>query len=98
MPSLKEKADEFLSQDRIAVVGLSHNKPNAGNLIYEKLRKTGHMVYAVNPTAQNINGDPCYPDVSSIPQRPDGVVIVTRPEIAEKVVHECAAAGIKRVW
>jgi predicted CoA-binding protein len=43
-------------------------------------------------------GDRCYPDVQSIPGGADGVVIVTRPEATESIVHDCAAAGVRRVW
>lgn len=98
MSTLKEMAGEFLAQKHIAVVGLSRKDANAANLIYQKLKKTGHTVYAVNPNAQMIDGDPCYPNVKSTPQRPDGAVIVTRPEVTEQVVRECAEVGIKRVW
>lgn len=97
-PTLQERADEFLTQERIAVVGVSSKQKNAANYIYDKLKKTGHTVYAINPNATSIDGDPCYPDVKSTPLRPDTVVVVTRPEISEQVVHDCAEAGIKRVW
>jgi predicted CoA-binding protein len=43
-------------------------------------------------------GDRCYPDVQSIPGGVDGVVIVTRPEVTERIVQQCSAAGIRRVW
>jgi predicted CoA-binding protein len=36
--------------------------------------------------------------VKSIPGGVDGVVIITRPEITEDIVHDCHDAGIRRVW
>lgn len=98
MSTFKEKIDDFLNQKHIAVVGLSRQDANAANLIYDKLKKTGHVVYAVNPNATTIQGEPCYPSVKALPQRPDGVVIVTRPEVTRQVVEDCAAAGVKRIW
>jgi hypothetical protein len=62
------------------------------------LRGRGKTVFPINPTIEEFLGDRCYRDVASLPQRPDGIVIVTRPEIAEGLIRECAAAGIPRVW
>jgi len=91
---------DFLAQRRIAVAGVSRNNSHhpAGNLIYRRLKKTGHEVFAVNPNMQTFEGDPCYRDLQTIPGGVDGVVIVTRPETTERIVHDCSAAGIRRVW
>jgi predicted CoA-binding protein len=62
------------------------------------LKKTGHAVFAVNPHMQTFEGDRCYPDVQSIPGGVDGVVIITRPEVTERIVHDCGDAGVRRVW
>jgi predicted CoA-binding protein len=44
MTSLKQAADEFLSQHRIAVAGVSRDSKQPANLIYRRLRDTGHDV------------------------------------------------------
>ena len=94
------KVHDFLAQKRIAVVGVSrdHSQHPAGNLIYRRLKTTGHDVVAVHPHMQSFDGDSCYPDLKSLPHGVDGVVIVTRPDVTERLVHECSAAGIRRVW
>ena len=69
-----------------------------GNLIYQRLKKTGHDVFPVNPHMQTFEGDRCYPDLQSIPGGVDGVVIITRPETTERIVHDCSDAGVRRVW
>ena len=98
--SLDIKVHDFLAQKRIAVAGVSRDDSGhpAANLIYRRLKKTGHDVFAVNPHMQAFEGDRCYPDVRSIPGGVDGVVIVTRPETTERIVRECGDAGIRRVW
>ena len=101
MPStLDGKVSAFLAQKRIAVAGVSRNKSNhpAGNLIYHRLKDTGHEVFAVNPNMTTFEGSRCYPDLKSIPGGVDGVVIITRPETTDLIVHDCSAAGIRRVW
>ncbi len=98
--SLDLKVNDFLAQKRIAVAGVSRENSGhpAANLIYRRLKKTGHDVFPVNPHMQAFEGDRCYPDVRSIPGGADGVVIVTRPEATERIVRECGDAGIRRVW
>jgi predicted CoA-binding protein len=96
--TLRAAAEEFLDQQRIAVAGVSRDVKQPANLIYRRLRDTGHTVFAINPHAVEVEGDPCYPSVIAVPSRLDGVVVVTTPEVAQDVVEECAAAGVPRVW
>jgi hypothetical protein len=99
MMDINTAAAEFLAFKRIAVTGVSRNPQGHGsNAVYERLLDRGYEVFAVNPNTNEIDGRPCYPNVSSIPGGVDAVVIGTRPERAEMTVRECAAAGIKHVW
>jgi uncharacterized protein len=69
-----------------------------GNVVYKRLRERGYEVFAVNPNADEVEGDPSYHDLRSLPGGVDAVVIGTRPEIAEGMMRECAELGIKHVW
>jgi predicted CoA-binding protein len=91
-------AKEFLEQRRIAVAGVSRTSENTANAIYRALRDAGYQVFAVNPNMEEAEGDPCYPNVQSIPDGVDGTLIVTRPEISEQIAQDCVKAGIPRVW
>jgi predicted CoA-binding protein len=97
---LDAKVHDFLAQKRIAVAGVSrsHRRQSAANLIYRRLKTSGRDVFPVNPHIQTFERDACYPDVGSIPGGVDGVVIVTRPEITERIVQECDRAGVRRIW
>jgi len=98
--TLEAKVHDFLAQKRIAVAGVSRDNTHhpSANLIYRRLKSSGHDVFAVNPNLESFEGDTCYPDVQSIPGGVDGVVIITRPEITERIVHDCDAAHVPRVW
>jgi predicted CoA-binding protein len=98
--TLDMKVNEFLSQKRIAIAGVSRNKQRhpVGNLIYERLKKTGHEVFPVNPHMETFEGERCYPRLQAIPGGVDGVVIITRPETTQQLVRDCTAAGVRRVW
>jgi hypothetical protein len=99
MSTVKEAASEFLANKRIAVTGVSRNPQGHGsNVVYQRLRDRGYEVFAVNPNADQVEGDPCYQDLKSIPGGVDAVVIGTRPEVAEETMRECADLGIRHVW
>jgi predicted CoA-binding protein len=98
MLTLRQAAEEFLAQDRIAVAGVSRDPAQPANLVYRRLRDTGHTVFAVNPATDRVEGDACFPTVGAIPGGVDGVVVVTPPDAAEAVVADSAAAFVPRVW
>jgi predicted CoA-binding protein len=99
MPTLKEAASDFLANKRVAVTGVSREANGHGsNVVYQRLRDRGYEVFAVNPNADEVEGDPAYHDLRSIPGGVDAVVIATRPEHAEETMHECAELGIRQVW
>ncbi|MHC4459036.1 MAG: CoA-binding protein [Planctomycetota bacterium] len=98
MATLNELVTDFLAQKCIAVAGVSRSRHNAANMIYRKLRKTGYNVFSVNPKIETVEGDTCYPALKSIPEKTDGLVIVTRPEVTEQLVRQCADLEIPRVW
>lgn len=99
MTAIKDAAAEFLAHERIAITGVSRNpKGHGSNTVYQRLRQRGYSVFAVNPNADEVEGDPCYPDLASVPGGVEAVVIGTRPELAEATVRDCEALGIGHVW
>ena len=99
MQTIKDAAGEFLANKRVAVTGVSRNPAGHGsNVVYQRLRDRGYEVFAVNPNADEVEGDPCYHDLKSIPGGVDAVVIGTKPETAEVTMQECTDLGINHVW
>lgn len=93
------RIDEFLAQRCIAVAGVSRNpETEAGNTIYRKLRDSGYRVFPINPHAETVEGDRCYADLKSVPEKVEAVVIATQPAVADDIVRQCAETGVKRVW
>jgi predicted CoA-binding protein len=89
---------DFLRQKHLAVVGVSRDSRQFANAIYRKLKKAGYTVYAVNPNAASVEGDPCYPTLAALPHSVDGAVLATTPTVVEQLVEECAQVGVPRVW
>ena len=99
MATLKQAADEFLAQRRIAVAGVSRTDSGHGaNVVYKGLRNAGYEVFAVNPNAEEVEGDPCFHDLKSIPGGVDAVVVGTALQDSAGVVRDCAEQHIQRVW
>ena len=95
--SLKGQTDSFLAQKRIAVVGVSRTAAT-GNAIFKKLRDTGYEVFPINPNATELEGVTAYPTVKDVPGGVEAVLIVTSPEVTEKVMQDCVEAGVSHVW
>jgi uncharacterized protein len=99
MTTIKAAASEFLAHKRIAVTGVSRTPAGHGsNVVYKRLRERGYKVFAVNPNAEEVEGDPAYDNLRSIPGGVEAVVIGTRPELADETMRECAELGITHVW
>src|SRR3954447_22625384 len=99
MVTVKDAAAEFLSSKRIAVTGVSREAGGHGsNAVYKRLRDRGYEVFAVNPNADEVEGDRCYHHLRDIPDGVDAVVIATRPERVEATMAECADLGIQQTW
>lgn len=94
-----EAANEFLSKRRIAVTGVS-SKPegHGGNAVYNRLRERGYKVFAVNPNAKTVEGDPAFPDLASIPGGVEAVVIATSAEHAAGTMQQVVDQGIQYAW
>ncbi|MHB0976538.1 MAG: CoA-binding protein [Candidatus Aquicultorales bacterium] len=83
---------------RIAVVGLSDDPVKPSYQVSKYLKDHGYVVIPVNPSMTEWMGEKSYPDVASIPERPDIVVVFRRPERAVQFVKQTAAAGVPVVW
>jgi uncharacterized protein len=98
MPEINSLVKDFLAQKRIAVVGVSDKRETGCNLSYRKFKSAGYAVSAVNPRISTFDGDPCYPDLQSIPEKQEAVFILASPKVTDQIVQQCVDLGIKHVW
>jgi uncharacterized protein len=89
---------DFLAQKKIAVVGVSDRRETGCNGAYKRFKDAGYTVSAVNPRITTYEGSPCYPNLKSIPEKPDAVFILANPKVTDQIVLECVDLGIKHVW
>jgi uncharacterized protein len=94
----RNSVDAFLDQKSIAVYGVSRSGKKFGNIVYKHLAEHGYHAFPVNPYANRISDDDCYPNISAIPEKVTAAVLVIKPEQTEIVVRELADAGISYIW
>ncbi len=90
--------DVLKNAKTIAVVGHS-DKPNRTSYqIANFLRAVGYTVYAVNPTVDEIDGEPSYASLADIPDTIDIVNVFRRSEYLAGVVDDAVAKGTTAIW
>jgi len=94
MPSECEK---FWDADVYAVVGASARKPFP-KITYNALKERGKTVFAVDATADQIEGDATFSDLATLPQSPQAVVMELPKEETAEWVARAADAGVIEVW
>jgi uncharacterized protein len=98
MQKIDALVGEFLDLKKIAVVGVSDRRDTGCNASYQRFKEAGYTVFAVNPRIQAFKGDPCYPDLRALPERPDGVFILANPSVTDAIVQQCVDLGVRHVW
>lgn len=96
-----EKPDfhNFINKDFIyAVVGATQNKEKYGYKVLVDLKSKGYNVIPVNPKYAEIEGLKCYPDLISLEERPDVVVLIVGEDNAPKIVQNCIDLALNRLW
>lgn len=94
-----EDIQECVGLRRWAVVGVSNDRAKFGRRIFESMRGAGYQVVPVHPALKVLDdGTPVYASVGDIPEPPEVVDLVIPPAATFKVVNDCVALGIKRVW
>jgi predicted CoA-binding protein len=90
---------EFLNPDNVfGVIGVSRNPEKYGYKVYKKLKENGYTVYPINPNTQTIDAETCYPDLTSLPQKPDVISIILPPQTALTIVKQAVTQGIHKIW
>ena len=89
--------ENFWVHSSYAVVGHS-TKEAFPKITYKELKKSGKKVFAVDPGAGVIESDKACPDLASLPEKVEAVVIETPKEETKDWVARAADAGIRNVW
>ena len=94
----RKQIHEFLSRKRIAVVGVSRDPKDFTRTLFREFAQRGYDVVPVNPAVQDIDGRQGFPTVKEIEPAVSAALLLTSPAGTRTVVHDCAEAGVTRVW
>ena len=93
-----KRIEQFLAAGPFAVVGASSNRDKYGNKVLRAYQQKGLTAYPVNPHADEIEGQPVFRDVASLPDDVGALSIITPPAVTEAVVDAALARGIRNFW
>lgn len=91
--------ESFFSPKSVAIVGASRQKSKVGYGVLANMIEAGYKgkIYPVNPQADTIEGLKCYPDLESVKQVPELVIIIVPAKIVPAVMQQCAKIGTRAV-
>ncbi|GBC97859.1 hypothetical protein HRbin17_00354 [bacterium HR17] len=93
-----EEIERLLKEAKVvAVVGVSRDPTKASHIVAQYLRQH-YRTYFVNPNADEIMGEKCYPSLKALPEVPDIVDVFRPPNAVPPVVDDAIEVGAKAVW
>jgi predicted CoA-binding protein len=94
-----EEIKGILENNRtIAVVGLSTDPDKDSHRVAKYLQEHGYQIVPVNPKADEILEQKCYPNLTQIPFPVDIVDVFRKVEAIPAIVDQAIAIGAKVVW
>ncbi|NOX61768.1 MAG: CoA-binding protein [Chloroflexi bacterium] len=94
-----ETIQRILSETKtIAVVGLSSRSHRAGYYVPAYLQQQGYRIIPVNPNLDQALGEKAYPDLASVPEPVDTVLIFRRKRYVPEVVDQAITIRARHVW
>ena len=82
----------------IAVVGLSANWYRPSFFAAKYMQDKGYRIVPVNPNYRNVLGEPCYPDLRSIPHPVDLVDCFRKAEEMVPIARDAVAVRARVLW
>jgi acetyl coenzyme A synthetase (ADP forming)-like protein len=91
--------ESFFDPKSVAIVGASRQKGKVGYEILANMVEGGYpgTIFPINPKAEEIDGIQCFPNLTSIGQVPDLVIIIVPARSVPAVMEECARIRVKSV-
>jgi acetyl coenzyme A synthetase (ADP forming)-like protein len=91
--------ESFFNPGSVAVVGASAKQGKVGHEILSGILKAGFAgrIFPINPHADQIEGLKCFPDLASIGEVPELVIIVVPAAAVPGVMQQCVNIGVKNV-
>ncbi|MBN1509962.1 MAG: acetate--CoA ligase family protein [Sedimentisphaerales bacterium] len=89
--------ESFFNPKSVAIIGASRQKGKVGYEILANMIEGGYAgkIFPVNPNADTIEGLKCFPNLKSIGQVPDLVIIIVPAKHVPAVMEDCAKIRVR---
>jgi acyl-CoA synthetase (NDP forming) len=86
-----------LAPRSIAIIGASENPNKIGGRPIAYMRRLGYpgKLYPINPSRAELQGLPCYPGLSALPEVPEMALVIVSGDQTLAAVEECASLGVR---
>jgi acetyltransferase len=91
--------EKFFNPKSVAIIGASQKKGKVGYEILTSMISGGYegQIFPVNHKTDTIEGLKCYPDLESIGEIPDLVIIVVPAKVVPEIMRQCAKVKVNSV-
>ena len=93
-----EEIKDVFTLKKIAVIGMSRHPIKAAHFVPKYLSEQGFDITPINPTANEILGKKCYPDISFVQHSIDIVDIFRPSEQVLSVIPDAIKKKPKVIW
>lgn len=97
-PSDEATRDLLTNTRRIAVVGMSPKSHRPSHGVSAALMRLNFEVIPVRPDLDEVMGRPAVPDIRSLEEPVDLVVVFRRPEFVDDIVDACIEKRLPALW
>ncbi|KAI8051196.1 CoA-binding protein [Syncephalis plumigaleata] len=96
---MTNKLAEFMRHNYFAVVGASRSREKFGNKVLRWYQERQLPVVPLNPNEQEIEGIPCLPDLTALPQpKETAISVITPPHVTLAVLKQAKSLDIPYIW
>lgn len=82
----------------VAVIGASNDRKKFGNQAVRAYQSHGFQVFPVNPKESVIEGLSVFPNILSVPIRPERVSVYLPPHLLLPILPDIAVRGCDELW
>ena len=82
----------------VAVIGASNDRGKFANKAVRAFQRAGFKVFPVHPAFAEVEGLPCYKEITDVPERPDIVSVYVGPPRLAQLLPAIAARGCDELW
>lgn len=98
MKTSRKAIEQFFDARKIAIAGVSRDPKKMGYTVYKELKEKGYQVYPINPNTDQVDGEPCFHSVTSLPLDVRNLLVITPKKQTLQVVKDALEKGIDHLW